>query len=213
VEPPKKYESTKKDESDALRDAWTDAAELVHRIRRGDKDAEAELVNRYRRGVTAIVAKAGQGRVPVEDLCQDVLTTVIEKIRADAVRGPERLSGFIAGLARTMAIDYVRKDRARSAIEARMPMAPTAQAPDAVRQLLEQERASIVRAVLAELESTRDREILFRFYLAEDDKEQICRDLGLTAVHFNRVLFRARERYRELYRRWTAERGLGERPR
>ena len=200
-------------ESDAARDAWTDAAELVHRIRRGDEEAEAELVKRYRRGVTAIIAKAGQGRVPVEDLCQDVLATVIEKIRADAVRGPERLSGFVAGLARTMAIDYIRKDRARSVIEARMPIAPTVQAPDALSQLLQQERAAIVRAVLDELESTRDREILFRFYLAEDDKDQICRDLGLTAVHFNRVLFRARERYRELYRRWTSERGLDERPR
>jgi RNA polymerase sigma-70 factor (ECF subfamily) len=213
VEPPRKYESSRTDESEALRDAWTDAAELVHRIRSGDKDAEAELVKRYRRGVTAIVAKAGQGRVPVEDLCQDVLTTVIEKIRADAIRGPERLSGFVAGLARTMAIDYIRKDRARGAIEARLPIAPTAQAPDAVSELLQQERAAIVRAVLDELESARDREILFRFYLAEDDKEQICRDLGLTAVHFNRVLFRARERYRELYRRWTSERGLDDRPR
>ena len=27
----------------------------------------------------------------------------------------------------------------------------------------------------------------------------ICRDLGLTSLHFNRVLFRARERYRELF--------------
>ena len=60
----------------------------------------------------------------------------------------------------------------------------------------------------AYVSSDRDREILFRFYLAEDDKERICRDLGLTAVHFNRVLFRARERFRELYRKWTAARGL-----
>jgi RNA polymerase sigma-70 factor (ECF subfamily) len=200
-------------ESEALRGAWTDAAELVHRIRRGNEDAEAELVKRYRRGVTAIVAKVGQGRVPVEDVCQDVLATAIEKIRADALRGPERLSGFVAGLARTMAMDHIRKARARDAIEARMPIVPAAPAPDAVSQLLQQERAAMVRAVLAELESTRDREILFRFYLAEDDKEQICRELGLTAVHFNRVLFRARERYRELYRRWTSERGLDERPR
>ncbi len=213
MEPPQTRESPEQDESEALRDAWTDAADLVHRIRRGDQDAEAELVRRYRRGVTAIVAKAGQGRVPVEDLCQDVLTTVIEKVRTDALRGPERLSGFVAGLARTMALDYIRKDRARSAIEARMPAAPTAQAPNAVSDLLQRERAAIVRAVLDELESTRDREILFRFYLAEDDKEQICRDLGLTPVHFNRVLFRARERYRELYRRWASERGLDERPR
>jgi RNA polymerase sigma-70 factor (ECF subfamily) len=161
-------------------------------------------VRRYRRGVMAIVAKTGRGRVPVEDLCQDVLATAIEKVRARAIRDPERLSGFIAGLARNVVVDYIRKERSRGAIEARMPPAPSGHAPEAVNRLLQQEQAAMVRAVLAELESDRDREILFRFYLADDDKERICRDLGLTAVHFNRVLFRARERFRELYRKWTA---------
>jgi RNA polymerase sigma-70 factor, ECF subfamily len=193
--------------------AWTDAAALVESIQRGDPDAEAEFVRRYRRGVTVIVAKAGRGRVPVEDLCQDVLATALEKVRARAIREPERLSGFIAGLARTVVMDYVRKERSRGAIEARMPPAPSVHAPEAVNRLLEQEQAALVRTVLGELESDRDREILFRFYLAEDDKERICRDLELTAIHFNRVLFRARERFRELYRKWTAAGGRGGAPR
>jgi RNA polymerase sigma-70 factor (ECF subfamily) len=190
------------------RSAWTDAAELVHSIQRGDAEAEAEFVRRYRRGMMVIIAKAGRGRVPVEDLCQDVLATAIEKVRARAIREPERLSGFVAGLTRVMVMDYIRKEQSRGAIDARMPPAPTVHAPEAVDRLLQQEQAALVRAVLGELESDRDREILFRFYLAEDDKERICRDLGLTAVHFNRVLFRARERFKERYRKWSAARGL-----
>lgn len=187
--------------------AWTDAAALVQRIQHGDPEAEAEFVRRYRRGVMVIVARAGRRRVPVEDLSQDVLATAIGKVRAREIRDPERLSGFVAGLARMMAMDHIRKERSRGAIEARMPPAPGMQAPEALKLLLQQEQAAMVRAVLAELESDRDRDILFRFYLADDDKERICRDLGLTAVHFNRVLFRARARFRELYRRWLAARG------
>lgn len=197
----------------APRSAWTDAAVLVRRIEAGDREAEAELVRRYRRGVTIIVSKAGRGRVPVEDLCQDVLTTAIEKIRARALRAPERLSGFVAGLARMLVMEHVRKERSRNDIQTRMPRVAPARPADAVDQLLERERAEMVRAVLGELESDRDREILFRFYLAEDDKARICRDLDLTAVHFNRVLFRARERYRELYRGWMTARGVGKAPR
>lgn len=188
--------------------SWSDAAELVRRIRQGDRDAEGDFVDRYRRGVTVIVARVVRGRAPVDDLCQDVLSTAIQKVRAGAVREPERLSGFVAGLARTVSIDYLKKESSRSAIEARLPPCPVAEAPQAVQQLLEQEQAAIVRSVLAELESPRDREILFRFYLAEEEKERVCAALGLSAVHFNRVLFRARERYRELYRRWLASRGL-----
>ena len=64
---------------------------------------------------------------------------------------------------------------------------------------LRSELAEIVRRVLSEMTSERDRQVLFRFYIAGDGKDAICRDLGLTSLHFNRVLFRARERYRELY--------------
>jgi len=47
----------------------------------------------------------------------------------------------------------------------------------------------------------RDIQALFRFYLAEHDKKQICADLGLTSAQFNLVIHRARDRYRELYKR------------
>jgi RNA polymerase sigma-70 factor, ECF subfamily len=67
--------------------------------------------------------------------------------------------------------------------------------------LLQKEKAGIVRRILNEMTNERDIQALFRFYLAEDDKEQICADLGLTNLQFNLVLHRARERYRELYER------------
>jgi RNA polymerase sigma-70 factor (ECF subfamily) len=191
------------------RAAWADAAELVGRIQRGDREAEADFVRRYQRGVAVIVARACRDRRPVEDLCQEVLSTALEKIRAGAVRGPERLSGFVAGLARMIVLDHFRKEGTRSALEARMPPPPQAAPALALEQLLREEKALLVRAVLNELESDRDREILFRFYIAEEEKDRICRDLALTPLHFNRVLFRARERYRTLYRQWTAGRADG----
>jgi RNA polymerase sigma-70 factor (ECF subfamily) len=72
------------------------------------------------------------------------------------------------------------------------------------------ERAEIVRAVLNELPLDRDLEILFRYYLAEEDKHQICADLSLSPLHFNRVLFRARERFRQLLRSRMSPSAFGE---
>jgi RNA polymerase sigma-70 factor (ECF subfamily) len=201
------------DAQTAERDAWAEAADLVRRIQDGDRDAEDDFIRRYRRGVAVIVARACRDHLPVDDLCQDVLTTALQRIRAGAVRGPERLSGFVAGLARMTVLEHFRKEGTRSAIEARMQPPAKAALPIALEQLLREEKALIVRAVLSELESDRDREILFRFYIAEDDKDRICRDLDLTPLHFNRVLFRARERYRTLYSQWTAARGAGAKPR
>ena len=48
-----------------------DTAALVDRIRRSDHAAEAELVDRYSRGVRMIIGRTSGNRSIVEDLCQD----------------------------------------------------------------------------------------------------------------------------------------------
>jgi RNA polymerase sigma-70 factor (ECF subfamily) len=188
---------------------WRDAADLVERIQAGDQDAEAEFVRRYRRGVTVIITRLSRNRSVIDDLAQETLTTALERVRAGVVRGPDRLSGFVAGIARNLVIEHFRKQSSRTAIEVRLGAEAPAPPAAIVDELIDRERAAIVRTVLEELESERDREILFRFYIAEHEKEEICRDLGLTPLHFNRVLFRARERYRVLYQQRTAAGGRG----
>jgi RNA polymerase sigma-70 factor (ECF subfamily) len=49
--------------------------------------------------------------------------------------------------------------------------------------------------------------VLYRFYVAEEDKQKICDDLGLTTLQFNLVLFRARARYKELYEKRRGQAG------
>ena len=179
------------------------AAELVRRIRAGDAGAESELVSRYCRGVTILIRRASRDASAVDDLYQQTFQIALEKIRRGDLREPEKLSGFICSLARNLVIDHFRRAAAHrfpGPVEGTRAADP---APGPLERLLRIERASIVRRVLAELPSERDREILFRFYIAEDEKDSICRDLGLTSLHFNRVLFRARERYRELYEETT----------
>jgi RNA polymerase sigma-70 factor (ECF subfamily) len=65
--------------------------------------------------------------------------------------------------------------------------------------------AAAVRALLKELKSTRDRLLLIRYYLQDEDKATLCRDLGLSESTFNLVLFRARNRLLELLQK----RGFG----
>ena len=183
------------------------AAELVRRICAGDAGAESELVSRYCRGVTILIRRASRDASAVDDLYQQTFQIALEKIRRGDLREPERLSGFICSLARNLVIDHFRRAAAHrfpGPVEGSRAADP---APGPLDSLLRVEKASIVRRVLAELPSERDREILFRFYIAEDEKDSICRDLGLASLHFNRVLFRARERYRELYEETTKRKG------
>ena len=184
----------------------SDAA-LVACIQRGDSQAEDELVRRYQSGVKIILTRSSRDRSVVDDLCQDVLRLAIEKVRAGAVRDPERLSGFVAALARNRAIEHFRRQDTREALQAHDRTEPAIPPPQLDR-ILARERAEIARIVLAQLDSDRDREILERYYVEEEGKDRICADLGLTSLHFNRVLFRARRRYRELFEEWMREHRL-----
>jgi RNA polymerase sigma-70 factor (ECF subfamily) len=110
----------------------------------------------------------------------------------------------VSSMARNLFLGSVRRGGRRQKWEGDSEAAEAAPdpAPGQLSRLLAQERAAIARRVLAELKNDRDREILSRYYIADQDKEAICRDLDLSDLHFNRVLFRARQRYRELFEKW-----------
>ncbi len=181
-----------------------ETVELVARIRAGDPGAEADLIRHYDRGVSIIIRKHGGGPA-YQDLYQKTFLLALEKIRLGEVREPEKLRGFISGLARNLTLDYLgqaNRDRQR---ETEVADSLTDAGPSPYDQLLRKEKAQLVRQVLAKLKSPRDREVLARFYLAEEDKQQICADLGLTSLQFNLVLFRAHQRYKALYQKLVGQ--------
>jgi len=174
--------------------------ELAAKILAGDREAEEELFYRYQGGVAIVVRRITKNSHAAEDLSQDTFQLALEKIRRGDLRDPERLSGFICGIARNLAIDHLRRVKRLEAMNRadaiRFVSDPE---PDQLGLLLRKEKAQAIRQILNELEPARDREMLYRFYLTQDDKEQICHDLGLSSLHFNRVLYRARERFKVLY--------------
>ena len=179
-------------------------ADLVRRILSGDPAAEAELVERFSRAVSFLLRRLARDEAMVEDLYQETFRLVIEKVRAGELREAERLPGFVSSMARNLFLGSARRGGRRQKWQGDPEAAETAPdpAPGQLATLLAQERAAIVRRVLAELKNDRDREILSRYYIVDQDKEDICRDLDLSDLHFNRVLFRARQRYRELFEKW-----------
>jgi RNA polymerase sigma-70 factor (ECF subfamily) len=168
---------------------------------------EADLMRRYGRGVFVIIHKRVRNRSVAEELSQETFRIVLEKIRQGEVREPERLSGFITGVARNVTNNYVRRgprpDLVVGIEEAEYIADP---APNPLDRLLEQEKREIARQLIQQLPSARDREVLFRFYVDGDEKEQICEDLGLSSPQFNVVLCRALKRCKKSYEKLMASR-------
>lgn len=184
----------------------TELVELVRRIIAGDSCAEEEMILRYKAGVFQIIYQIVRNWSVSEDLCQEALMKSLEKIRHEEIREPEKLSGFICGIARFTAIQYIRKMRVAMKHEViddaeRIPNP----SPDAVEQLLNKERVDIVRKVISEMKVPRDRELLFRYYVLEEEKDKICEDLGLSREQFSSIIFRAHQRYKALHLKLVAD--------
>jgi RNA polymerase sigma-70 factor (ECF subfamily) len=185
----------------------SDLADLVHRIQAGDPAAESELVARFSRGLLLMLRRLVQNAALADDLHQETFALVLAKIRRGEVREPERLAGFIRGTARNLFIADRRKEARYQPLdpgeeEGRSPVPALAdRGPAPIDRVLAEEEARQVRRLLDELRFDRDRQLLLRFYVSDDSKEEICADLEIEPERFHQVLFRARERLRELWER------------
>ncbi|MCG8460844.1 MAG: sigma-70 family RNA polymerase sigma factor [Holophagales bacterium] len=173
--------------------------ELVAGVSRGDTRSEGELVERFSRGLRAYLRRLGCAPELVDDLHQETFRVVLERLRGKGIEDPDGLAGFLRGTARRLHLGMRRKAaRRRTEPDPEAIAATEDPRSGQLHQMMTAEAASMVRRLLAELEPPRDREILYRFYIAEDQKEAICRDFQLSSLHFNRVIFRARQRFRQL---------------
>jgi RNA polymerase sigma-70 factor, ECF subfamily len=179
------------------------AADLVRRIAAGDASAEGELVQRYSRGLLYLLRRLSSPPEMAEDLHQETFRVVLERLRQRELDDPAGLVGFLRGTARNLALNERRKTARRRTDPDEEELAQAVHpSPSQLSSVLLDEEAAIVRKLIGELPTDRDQQLLLRFYVAEEEKETICADLGLDSLHFNRVLFRARQRFKELLERF-----------
>ena len=171
----------------------------MQRIRAGETAAERDLVERFSRGIRAILQTVARERAVSEDLHQEALRILLERVRSGAVHDPGQLPAFVASLARNLATRHYQRAR-RVAGNSTVRLARLEdERPDAMSELLRAEQRALVRRIVEELPVERDRDLLRRYYLGQESKEGIQADHGLTSLQFNRVLHRARKRFQELW--------------
>jgi RNA polymerase sigma-70 factor (ECF subfamily) len=157
------------------------------------------MVERYSRGLGYLLARQIGDEERAGDLLQETFCIAIEKLRKTELQKPERLAGYLRGIAVNVARNA---GRCRKREPNWLDNAAIAAIPHHERQQFQrvasEEARSAVHEVLQSMPVARDRELLIRFYVDDQDKDEICRELGLSSLHFNRVLFRAKNRFKKL---------------
>jgi RNA polymerase sigma-70 factor, ECF subfamily len=152
-------------------------------------------------GLRAQLARVTGSAELAADLLQDAVVTALQKLNAGEISDPAHLDGYVYRVAVNHLLNHRRKDRSHTHCESVDEVADATEAGLPTESVEADQWAQVARRLLQEVHPVRDRELLVRFYLKEERKEELCRELGLTESHFNRVIYRARQRFRELLQR------------
>jgi RNA polymerase sigma-70 factor, ECF subfamily len=182
----------------AMDDSAITDTDLAHRVLSGDRRAEAELVARFQKGVRQVIVRVTGNLSLAEELSQETFVVTLRRLRSVPLEDPAKLLAFIVQTARNLAIAEKRKERRRRTDAGGHAIEELADASLEDDHWADADAAAAaVHAVLKELRSERDRQVLVRHYLHDEDRAVICRDLGIHEAAFNVILFRARRRFLE----------------
>lgn len=179
------------------------AATIVKGILAGDTAAELQMIERYKRGLRFVLRRKCHDPDLAEDISQETWRIVIERIRNNELRDAKKLSAFILQTAKNQLLMHFRKSDVKrqqtgigEALESEYS-GPLTQSPEDV--LERHNLGLLVQTVIKELNTPRDRELLHRYYIHEQDKSLICNELNVNAKNFDNVLYRCKQRFKTLW--------------
>lgn len=180
---------------------------VVEQIRAGDPAGQATLYNTLGSGARLFLKRRLPRTEDIEDRVHNVFVIVIDTIRRGELREPERLMGFVSTvLHRQLTAEIGRLIQSRKmAADADAGVILPASDPTPEEAAITEQNIALMKELLGNL-SSRDLEILTRYYLKEQPEEQIRREMALTATQFNLVKSRARARFASLVHRRLARR-------
>lgn len=166
-------------------------AELLTRCRRGDAEAWDELFNRHYAAAGRFVFQLGTefNREDVEEICQETFLAVIKNLTT--FQGGSQFQTWLFRIAANKARDYRERQRAAKRGGGHVPLSlhaedpdtgltldPAALTPAPDAELLNAERADLIRAALDQVGEP-CREIIELRYFGDLSYEELSRELQL----------------------------------
>jgi RNA polymerase sigma factor (sigma-70 family) len=169
---------------------YCSSTELVDRIRRGESGSIEALCAKLRILAYCHLTRKVDSQYR-DDKFHDVVVAVLEAISTGTLKQPDRLLGFVSTIARRGVAAQVRADiknrRCISFEESDFAGTKETSPESAALQIEEYARLNALLGALR----PRDRDILTRFYLREENSAQICQEMRLTATQFRLYKSRA----------------------
>ncbi|GAA4817384.1 hypothetical protein GCM10011365_13070 [Marinicella pacifica] len=175
------------------------AAALARRIMSGDALAENEFVRLNHSWLLFIIRRHFSRSCHHEDILHDAFMVVLGKLQRSKIKTPESILVYLRSTAINIGYEYMKKDKKFSSAVKQDFIDLIADAQDTLlSQLVWDDKVHFVKQVINELGQERDQDILLQFYFHHVSKVRICQNMELTSEHFDRVIYRAKQRLKDL---------------
>lgn len=185
--------------NEPIDDTTIEPATLLAEIASGNKKYEQYLVSNYWKGLYFVLNRRAQNPDLAADLAQETMLIVITKARNGEIENPAALPAYIRQTGVNLLIAHYRKETRRKTEDTDdidVQFANTS--VDASEKINIEQLVCVVKQVINELPTERDRQIILRHFQYGQNKAVVCQELELSTEHFDRVLFRARQRLKQI---------------
>ncbi len=174
----------------------------VDRLRSGDASTQHHFVAYFGELIRLKAGKRLGSIAAIEDVRQETLTRVLRLLAKQSIHQPERLGPFVNSVCNNVLHEHHRTCSREVSADAGVFDAirdPAMSVTEAIDRRQMQQR---VRQTLDELPE-KDRCLLKALFLEERNKDEVCRDFGVTRDYLRVLVYRAKQSFKSHYLRAT----------
>ena len=175
-------------------------ASYIDRLRSGDTQVEGHFVDYFSELIRLKLRSRLNSREAIEDVRQETFVRVLVLIRGEGgLRQPDRLGPFVNSVCNHVLQEHYRsRKRTEATIDDETESTVAGREPSALRLLEAKDTERVVRQILNELPE-RDRRLLQSVLLDERDKDEVCKEFGITREYLRVLLHRAKHSFKSFY--------------
>ncbi len=176
-------------------------APYLEKLRSGDQETERHFYCYFSGLITLKLRSRLRSRQAIEDVRQETFSRVFVLLRKEGgVRQAERLGALVNSVCNHVLFEQYRSNKRAEPLEDSVAYQLVDGTSDALTGVISTETTESVHEVLEDL-SERDRKILRSVFLEERDKDEVCRELGIDRGYMRVLVHRAKESFRQSYRK------------
>ncbi len=173
----------------------------LERLRSGDRETERHFYAYFSGLITLKLRSRLQSKQAIEDVRQETFSRVFVLLRKEGgVRQAERLGALVNSVCNHVLFEQYRSNKRAEPLEDSVAYQLVDGTCDALTSVISTETTESVHKVLDDM-SERDRKILRSVFLEERDKDEVCRELGIDRGYMRVLVHRAKESFRQSYRK------------